>query len=108
MIGESEKSHTILYVTTNNFLFLTTRCLLEGTTPIAEPAALESRNDEQTATDRNQVLEQSNVEILLAQGLYEPSANLIAPKTPDDPTDHSEPGTNNSRPSTAKRNACTR
>jgi len=38
----------------------------------ASPAALESRNDEQTATDRNQVLEQSNVEIRLAQGPYEP------------------------------------
>src|SRR5437870_2173254 len=38
---------------------------------------LESRYDEQTATDRNQVLEQSNVELWLAQGPYEPSAGLI-------------------------------
>jgi len=36
--------------------------------PEAESAAaLESRNDEQTATDRNQVLDQTNVEIWLAQ-----------------------------------------
>src|SRR5215216_5080475 len=74
----------------------------------ASPAALESRNDEQTATDRNQVLEQSNVEIWLAQGPYEPSAGLIAAETTDDSADQSQPGTNESRPSTAKRNACAR
>jgi len=34
-------------------------------------AALESRNHEQTATDRNQLLDQSSVEISLAPGPYE-------------------------------------
>ena len=53
----------------------------------ASPAALESRNDEQTATDRNQVLEQSNVEIWLAQGPYEPNAGRIAGETTNDSTD---------------------
>src|SRR5215212_218685 len=70
--------------------------------------ALESRNDEQTATDRNQVLDQSNVEIWLAQGPYEPSAGLIAGETTDDSADQSQPSTNESRPSAAKRNACAR
>src|SRR5215207_11443166 len=74
----------------------------------ASPAALESRNDEQAATDRNQVFEQSNVEIWLAQGLYEPSAGLIAGETTNDSANQSQPGTNESRPSTAKRNACAR
>src|SRR6185295_9649055 len=71
-------------------------------------AALESRNDEQTATDRNQVLEQSNVEIWLAQRPYEPSAGMKAGETTDDSADQSQPSTNESRPSTAKRNACAR
>jgi len=73
---------------------------------IAETAALESRDDEQTATDRNQVLEQSNVEIWLVQGPYEPSAGLIAGETTNDSTNQSQPSTNESRLSTAKRNAC--
>jgi len=47
-------------------------------------AALESRNHEQTATDRNQVLEQSNIEIWLAQGPYEPRAGVKAGETTDD------------------------
>ena len=68
--------------------------------------ALESRNDEQTATDRNQVLEQSNVEISLAQGPYEPNAGLIAGETTDDSADQSQPSANESRLSTAQRNAC--
>ena len=76
--------------------------------PLPEPAALESRNDEQTATDRNQVLEQSNVEIWLAQGSYEPSAGVIASERTDDSADHSQPGANVRRPSTSKRNACAR
>ena len=74
----------------------------------ASPAALESRNDEQTATDRNQVLEQSNVEIWLAEGPYEPSAGLIAGETTDDAADQSQHSTKESRLSTAKRNACAR
>ena len=53
-------------------------------------AELESRNDEQAATDRNQVFEQSNVEIWLAQGLYEPTAGLIACETTDDSSDQSQ------------------
>jgi hypothetical protein len=69
-------------------------------------AALKSRNDEQTATDRNQVLEQSNVKIWLAQGPYEPSAGVIAGKTTNDSADQPQPSTNESRLSTAKRNAC--
>ena len=52
--------------------------LLFMKTKLASPATLESRNDEQTATDRNQVLEQSNVEICVGQGSYEPSADVIA------------------------------
>ena len=71
-------------------------------------AALESRNDEQTATDRNQILEQSNVEIWLAQGSYEPSAGLIAGETTNDSAEQSQPSTNVSRLFTAKRNACAR
>ena len=63
--------------------------------------ALESRNDEQAATDRNQVFEQSNVEIWLAQGLHESSAGVIAGETTDDSANHSQPSTNESRPSTA-------
>ena len=75
---------------------------------IAETAALESRNDQQTATDRNQVLDQSNVEIWLAQGPYEPSADLIAAETTNDSAKQSQPSTNESRLYTAKRNACAR
>jgi hypothetical protein len=75
---------------------------------IGEPAALESRNDEQTATDRNEVFEQGNVEIWQAQEPYEPNAGLIAGETTDDSADQSQPGTNESRLSTAKRNACAR
>src|SRR6185369_16165124 len=63
------------------------------------------RNDEEAATDRNQVFEQSNVEIWLAQKLYEPSASLIAAETTDDSPDHTESSTSESRLSTAKRNA---
>src|SRR5215208_1550172 len=74
----------------------------------ASPAALESRNNEQTATDRNQVLEQSNIEIWLAQGPYEPNAGVIAGETTDDSADQSQPSTNESRLSAAKRNACAR
>ena len=51
---------------------------------------------------------QSKFEIWLAQGLYEPSAGLIAGETTDDSADHSQPSTNESRLSTAKRNACAR
>jgi len=51
---------------------------------------------------------QSKFEIWLAQGLYEPSAGLIAGETTDDSADHSQPSTNVSRLSTAKRNACAR
>ena len=58
--------------------------------------ALESRNDEQAATDRDQVFKQSNCEIWLAQGLYKPSAGLIAAETTDDSTDQSQPCTNES------------
>ena len=71
-------------------------------------AALESRNDEQAATDRNQVFKQRNVEVWLAQGFYESSAGVIPGETTDDSADHSQPSTNESRPSTAKRNACAR
>ena len=71
----------------------------------AESAALESRNDEQTATDRNQVLDQSNVEIWLSQGLYEPSAGLIAGETTDDSSNHSQSRTNEGRLFPAKCNA---
>ena len=67
----------------------------------ASPSGLKSRNDEQTATDRNQILDQSNVEIWLAQGPYEPSARLIAGETTDDSADQSQPSTNESRLSTA-------
>jgi hypothetical protein len=74
----------------------------------ASPAGLKSRNDEQTATDRNQVFEQSNVEIWLAQRPYEPNAGLIAAETTNDSADQSQPSTNQSRLSTAKRNACAR
>ena len=74
----------------------------------ASPAALESRNDKQTTTDRNQVLEQSNVEIGLAQRPYEPNASMIAGETTDDSADQSQRSTNESRLSTAKRNACAR
>src|SRR6185369_7962463 len=73
--------------------------------PLVYYRLLESRNDEQAATDRNQVFDQSNVEVWLAQGLYEPSASMIAGETTDDSSDHSQPSTNESRPSTAKRNA---
>ena len=73
-----------------------------------EPAALESRNDEQTATDRNQVLDQSNVEIWQVQGPHEPSAGVIASETTNDSADHSQPRANENRPSDAKRNACAR
>ena len=72
----------------------------------AYPAALESRNDVQTAADRNQVLDQSNIEIWLAQGPYEPGAGVKAGETTDDSADHSQPGTNQRRASTAKRNTC--
>ena len=44
---------------------------------IITTTALESRNDEQAATDRNQVFEQSNVEFRLAQG------TLRAEREPD-------------------------
>jgi hypothetical protein len=64
--------------------------------PLPEPGALESRNDEQTATDSNQVLEQSNVEIWLAQRPHEPSAGVKAGETTDDSADHSQPSTNES------------
>ena len=70
------------------------------------PVALESRNDKQAAADRNQVFDQSNVEIRLAQRLYESSADLIAAETTDDSADRPERSTNVSRPSTTKRNAC--
>src|SRR5690349_17536747 len=69
-------------------------------------AALESRNDEQATADRNQVFDQSNVEIRLAQGLYDPSAGLIAAKTTDDASEHSQPSTKESRLSTTTRNPC--
>ena len=59
-------------------------------------AALESRNDEQAAADRNQVFEQSNVEVWLAQGLYEPSAGLVAAETTDNSAQRSQPGANES------------
>src|SRR6476646_2027499 len=68
-------------------------------------AALESRNNKQTTTDRNQVLEQSNVEIWLVQKPHESSAGVIAGKTTDDSPDQSQPSTDESRLSTAKRNA---
>ena len=55
-----------------------------------------------------EVFEQSNVEIWLAQGPYEPSAGLIAGETTDDSANQSQPGTNESRLSAAKRNACAR
>jgi hypothetical protein len=42
------------------------------------------RNDEQTATYRNQIFEQRNVEIWLAQGPYEPSASVIAGESTND------------------------
>jgi len=70
--------------------------------------ALESRNDEQAATYRNQVFDQSDVEIWLAQGLYEPSANLIAGETTGDSSDQSQPSTSVRRMSAAKRNTCAR
>jgi len=44
----------------------------------------------------------------LAQGSYEPSPGLIANETTDDSADQSQPSTNESRLSTAKRNACAR
>jgi hypothetical protein len=50
---------------------------------------LESRNDHQTATDRNQVLEHSNIEIWLATVPYEPSADLIAGETTNESADQS-------------------
>src|SRR5690242_7270462 len=71
-------------------------------------AALESRNDEEAATDRNQVFDHSNIEIWLAQSLHEPSAGVIPAETTDDSSDHSQPSTNESRLSTANRNACAR
>ena len=71
-------------------------------------AALETRNNEQTASDRNQILEQSNVEIWLTQEPYEPSAGVKAGETTDDSADQSQPSTNESRLSAAKRNACAR
>ena len=67
---------------------------------------LESRNDEQAATDRNQVFDQSNVEVWLAQRLYEPSARLIAGETTNNSADHSQRSTNESGLSAAKRNTC--
>ena len=67
---------------------------------------LESRNDEQTATDRDQVLKQSNVEIWHAQRPYESSADVIAGEATGDSTDQSQSRTNESRVSTAKRNVC--
>jgi hypothetical protein len=70
--------------------------------------SLESRNDEQAATDRNQIFEQSNVEIWLAQGLHEPSAGVIARETTDESAYHSQRRTDESRLSTAERNACAR
>ena len=79
-----------------------------GNTPISEPTVLESRNDKQTATDRNQILEQCNVEIWLAQGPYEPSACLIAGETTNDSANHSQPSTNESRLSTTKGDASAR
>jgi hypothetical protein len=74
----------------------------------ASPTALESRNDEQTATDRNQVFEQSTGEICLPQGPYEPSASVIAGETTDVAADQSQRGADESRLSTAERNACAR
>src|SRR4051812_9672112 len=71
-------------------------------------AALESRNDEQTATDCNQVLEQSNGKIWQVQRSHKPSAGLIARETTNDSADQSQPSTDESRLSTAKRNACAR
>ena len=59
----AEKAHPLNWQST---LWNALECLLRRWTTnndIAETAALESRNDQQTATDRNQVFEQSNVEI---------------------------------------------
>src|SRR6185369_10995439 len=70
-------------------------------------ATLKSRNGEQAASDRNEVFDQSNVEIGLAFGLYEPRAGLIAGETTDGSADHSETRTKVSRLSSAKRNAGT-
>ena len=49
----------------------------------------------------NRTAPQSNVEIRLAQGPYEPNAGLIAGETTDDSADQSQPSTNESRLSTA-------
>ena len=70
MSGENSRSTvlvTILFVT-NPLLLASERQMSFGMALlyVPSPCALESRNDEQTATDRNQVLEQSNVEIRLA------------------------------------------
>jgi hypothetical protein len=55
----------------------------------AEPAALETRNDEETSSDGNEVLDQGNVEILLPQGSYEPSAGVIGAETTNDSAEQS-------------------
>src|SRR5262249_48799011 len=69
---------------------------------------LETRNDEQAATDSNQVFDHRNVEVWLGQELNEPGASVVATETTDDSSDQSQRSTDVSRLSTAKRNACAR
>ena len=86
----------------------TTNTLKRTNEEIMITAALESRNDEQAAADRDQVFDQSNIEIWQAQGFYEPRAGLIAAETTGDSSDRSQPCANESRLSTTNRNACAR